>query len=285
MLIEKQLCSIIPDKNNEVDAEECFHAISEIKSILLSSCLDELVEEPFVAETESSSRNINSSDDLSPGEQLKAVMLAYLRSARFCDYPENKGPGVRGYWSMIPGGAGGIEIGTSMYTGVSAIANRFIHLELAQPGAWDEPLNVLIKVTCPYKRADNLSEIHSILNKMANAIPKEHRDFCARTYGHMVCEVVVKPSYIIKDSCGDNFADSISKNLDGSFTILGRNTSNEPRAITLHSRDQATGYKGSQALGIVECQLFSRREEIFNYFDLDINHEFQSSNRPNGMTF
>lgn len=127
--------SVKPPLNIE-EATECFKAIDAIKSILLSQCA-EVISIETVSKSSSPKENISSADNLSPGEQLKAVMLAYVRSARFCEYAPGTGPGVGGYWSYILGGKNDIEQGTSKYSGKYAIATAKYQVELN--GTWEHP--------------------------------------------------------------------------------------------------------------------------------------------------
>ena len=166
------------------EATECFQALAEIKSILLSTCSEAIdfgkVDRPDRREREV----IGSADDLEAGEQLKACMLAYLRSERFCEYPPGIGPSVRGYWSYVVGGQNNVEIGTSKYSGMTAIATYEYHVERGDK--WDDPVTVWNKSTRPFKKVTDPREINTVLANMASDIPKDRRDDCARTYGSHV---------------------------------------------------------------------------------------------------
>ncbi|KTD11193.1 chaperone protein DnaJ [Legionella gratiana] len=269
------------------EATECFKAIDAIKSILLSQCA-EVISIEKVNKTTGSKENINSADDLSPGEQLKAVMLAYVRSARFCDYAPGTGPGVGGYWSYILGGKNGIEQGTSKYSGKYAIATAKYQVELNEK--WEQPLTVFDKSTRPFTTVSDPRVIHEVLVMMADSIPKELRDHCAKIYGSHVREQpvsVLAPKetltkvkhtapYLILDPEGNNYADGIRQNADHSFTIFGRNCNGQRREITLFQDGQVLGFNGNPNLGIVGSQFFENREELFHHFGLDISQEIPS---------
>ena len=115
-------------------------AINEIRAILLSNFVDALEESAVASKAVGSKAKVTSADELSFGEQLKAHMLAFSRSARFCDYPDGTRPGVPGSWSIIPGGVNSTQIGTSMFSKRDAIATKRFQVELI--GKWSEPLIV-----------------------------------------------------------------------------------------------------------------------------------------------
>lgn len=272
--------SVTPPLNVE-EANECFKAITAIKSILLSQCAEIVhISAASVSKSSNQKEEIRSADDLSHGEQLKAVMLAYVRSARFCDYAPGTGPGVGGYWSYIVGGKHGIEQGTSKHSGKYAIATAWYQVELGD--SWEQPLTILNKSTKPFTKVLDPQIIRDVLAMLADSIPKELRDHCATIYGSHVREMPVlaakelpvtrpyKP-YIIIDPQGNNYADGIRQNQDHSFTIFGRNYSGQPREITLFQDGQVLGFNKNPNLGVVENQFFENREKLFQHFGLDIS--------------
>ena len=251
------------------EATQCFQAIQEIKSILLNHC--NMLKAEFKP---SAKEKIISVADLSPGEQLKAVMLGYTRSARFCDYPEGTGPDVPGYWSYIVDGQNAIEIGTSRYSRNAAIATPDYQVEASKD--WSHPLIVLNKRTQPFTPVVNPDEVHRVLKMMANSIPETQRTHCAKIYGSHVQEMrslaeAAQKAYVINDSEGNNYVDGIRHNADQSFTILGRNSKNQPRQITLFQNGKVLGFNPNGELGVVETQFFENREEIFHHFGLELS--------------
>jgi hypothetical protein len=281
---------------NIAEATECFKAIDAIKSILLSQCAEVIHKSvAAVGKMAGEKEEISSADDLSPGEQLKAVMLAYVRSARFCDYAPGTGPGVGGYWSYIVGGKNGIEQGTSKYSGKYALATVKYQVEL--DGTWEQPLTVLNKSTKPFTKVSDPQVIREILTVMADSIPKELRDHCAKIYGSHVREksvIVAKeapkvvertPPYVILDPQGNNYADGIRQNKDHSFTVFGRNCSGQPREITLFQDGQVLGFNRNPSLGVVGNQFFENREELFKHFGLDISQAIPSLSSQKSLSY
>ncbi|VEB36832.1 chaperone protein DnaJ [Legionella sainthelensi] len=277
------------------EANECFKAIGAIKSILLSQCAEVIYTSvASVGKASSVKEEIRSADDLSPGEQLKAVMLAYVRSARFCDYAPGTGPGVGGYWSYIVEGKNGIEQGTSKYSGKYAIATVSYQVELDD--TWEQPLTVLNKSTKPFTKIQDPRVISDVLTMLADSIPKKLRDHCAKIYGSHVREVPVlsakeipvtvtyKP-YVIIDPQGNNYADGIRQNKDHSFTIFGRNCNGQPREITLFQDGQVLGFNRNPNLGIVGNQFFENRKELFQHFGLDISEAIPSLSSQKPLSF
>ena len=277
---------------------ECFCAINEIKSIFLSNCVDVVPESAGVGA--SVSKDVKSADDLSPGEQLKAYMFGWVRAARFCEYPAGTGPGIRGYWSYISPGTNDSEIGTSKLSGNLAVATSDYQVEVT--GEWNQPVTVFDKSTRPFTTVSNPQKIRTVLEMVADTIPKESRDHFAKFYGNSVREkpalasadysttmfkkavrgdertvssaaAIKEPPFVINDAKGNNFVDEIRKNSDNSFTIFGRNNRNEPRQLTLFQDGRAVGYKPEAPLGIVEHQFFANRTGIFHHFGLNINEE------------
>lgn len=263
------------------EATACFKAINEIKANLLSNCPEVIAEG---GQNANSKEEIRSAKDLSPGEQLKAVMVGYMRSARFCEYPKGTGPGVPGYWSYISGGGNDIEMGTSNYSRKYAIATKDYQVEM---GAWDQPLTVLNKQERPFKIVSDPLMIQKIVTMMTDSIPQEMRDHCAKIYGSHVREkpVLTEKPFIISDPEGDNYVDSIRENADHSFTISGRNASGQPREITLFQDGEVLGFNKSQELGIVGNQFYENREEIFHHFDLDISEAIPSQGSQRRMGY
>ncbi|KTD82175.1 DnaJ domain-containing protein [Legionella waltersii] len=277
------------------EATECFKAIGAIKSILLSQCAEVIYSSvPTFGKNSSVQEEIRSADDLSPGEQLKAVMLAYVRSARFCEYAPGTGPGVRGYWDYIVGGKNGIEQGTSNFSGKYAIASPNYQVEL--DAAWDQPLIVLNKGTKPFTKMMDPHGISEVLGMLADSIPRELRDHCAKIYGSHVREIPVlaekeipvaityKP-YVILDPKGNNYADGIRQNKDNSYTIFGRNSTGQSREITLFQDGQVLGTNRNSNLGIVGNQFFENREELFRHFGLDISQAIPSLSVTKALSY
>lgn len=288
------------------EATACFQAINEIKSIFLLQCPDVTSEASAADENVSSSSSkkaapvdkttVNSADDLSYGEQLKAVMVGYIRSERFCEYAEGTGPAARGYWCFIMGGDNGIEIGRSRFSGNIAIATRHFQVELGQ---WDEPVIVYDKTRRPFTTISDPQRINEVLQSLAMCIPKERRDHNAKTYGEHVREpralseekkhaelpentqslLSVAP-YMIEDLRGNNFVDGVRQNADHSFTIYGRNCNGDPREITLFEDGHVSGYNRSPDLGIVGNQFFENREAIFEHFGLHLSEELPNQMPP-----
>lgn len=284
-----------PPLKDAKEANECFVAIAEIKAILLSQCVEVMHAAAVAGKGSSATAEVSSASDLSFGEQLKAVMLAYVRSARFCEYPLNKGPGVPGYWSYIAGGKNNIEMGTSKFSGQGAIATPNYQVE--QSGEWDQPLIVFDKSKQPFIKVSDPQVIKMVFEMMATSIPEKYRDDCAKTYGGRVREsatlaagtasaaVMAPRPLVIEDPCGNNYVDGVRRNADDSFTILARNSSHQPREITLFQDGSVLGFNRSADLGIVGRQLLERREEIFQHFDLDLSHEIPSQSSRHRMGY
>lgn len=276
------------------EATECFRAVDEIKSILLSNCVDVMQESTGV--WASVPEDVKSADDWSSEEQLKAYILCYVRSERFCDYPKGTGPRVPGYWSYIQPGTNDTERGRSKFSQNPAIATSNYQVEVT--GEWDQPLTVFDKSTRPFTTVSNPQKRRAVLEMIAGTIPQDSRDRCTEIYGNHVREkptlasadnpvmmfkkavsgnnssvAVVKEPFVIYDPDGNNFVDGIRENSDNSFTIFGRNNSNQPRQLTLFQDGRAVGYKPEAPLGVVESQFLANRAEIFNHFDLNINDE------------
>jgi hypothetical protein len=78
----------------------------------------------------------------------------------------------------------------------------------------------------------------------------------------------VEPSaFVLKDSHGNNFVDSIQVK-DGVYTVKGRNASGVTRSITIDSEGNITGYNGSKDLGVVGRQMLANKEAIFKHFNV-----------------
>lgn len=149
-------------------------------------------------------------------------------------------------------------------------------------------LTIYNKSTRPFTTVSDPQVTREVLAMMADSIPKELRNHCAKIYGSHVREqsvlalketlVKVKPTapYLISDPEGNNYADGIRQNADHSFTIFGRNCIDQQREITLFQDGQVLGFNKSLNLGIVGSQFFENREEIFRYFGLDISQEIPS---------
>lgn len=126
---------------------------------------------------------------------------------------------------------------------------------------------------------------------MATSIPEDYRDDCARIYGSHVREsatlaaAMAPRPLVIEDPFGNNYVDGVRRNADDSFTILARNSSHQPREITLFQDGRVLGFNRSADLGIVGRQLFERREEIFQHFDLDLSHEIPSQSSRHRMGY
>ena len=267
--------STVSPRLSSEEATECFQALAEIKSILLSTC-SEVIDLGNVERSARDREALISADDLSPGEQLKAFMLAYLRSARFCEYPPGIGPGVRGYWSYVVGGQNHVEIGTSRHSGMMAIATEGYQVECGN--GWTDPVIVLDKRTRPFIQVTDQRQINTILANMASYIPKDRRDHCARVYGsHVRTQYLLEPvvtaiaavaSYTISDSYGDNYVDGVRENKDGSVTIFGRANDDGPREITLLPDGSAVGFRENSDLGEVGRQFYANREQILQHFNV-----------------
>lgn len=84
-----------------------------------------------------------------------------------------------------------------------------------------------------------------------------------------VPKVEITGSYILHDTNGDNFVDSIEEH-NGNYIIKGRNSSGQPRSITIDKDGNATGHQGSKDLGIVGRQMYAQREAIFDHFNIKV---------------
>jgi hypothetical protein len=275
---DKIATSSVQPPLNPDEATACFQAINEIKAILLSHCIHVTGDTAGVsagAAADEEKIEAKSADDLSPGEQLKTVIYAYIRSARFCEYPSGTGPNAPGYWANIPEGDNGIELGCSRFSGNAAIATPDYHVELGDVHNLNKPLTVYDKNN-GFEKLTNPQEINSVLGMMADSVPKRSRDNSARTYGSHVREVpavMKQPPFVIEDAMGNNYVDAIRRNSDDSFTILGRNTSGYRREITLYQDGSRSGYDGKMKLGIAEEQFYQARKDIFNHFDINLSEE------------
>lgn len=86
---------------------------------------------------------------------------------------------------------------------------------------------------------------------------------------HEVPKVETKASYILFDAKGNNFVDGVEEH-NGSYIIKGRNSSGQPRSITIDKDGNATGHQGSKVLGIVGDQMYAQRAAIFAHFNIQV---------------
>ncbi|KTC78242.1 hypothetical protein [Legionella brunensis] len=76
-------------------------------------------------------------------------------------------------------------------------------------------------------------------------------------------------AYVLVDPQGDNYVDSVEEK-NGTYIIKGRNASGAPRSITIDKNGNATGFNGSQELGVVGRQMYTQREAIFQHFNIKV---------------
>lgn len=118
-------------------------------------------------------------------EKLKAVILGYVRSARFVEYSPGTGPHAPGYWLPIHGGLDGIEIGASRYSSNPAIATRNYQIEVVDLN-FKNPLIVYRKNSRPYNQVSDIHELDTILHQMVSSIPEDLIEQNLQIYGQSV---------------------------------------------------------------------------------------------------
>ena len=250
------------------EATQCMQVLVEIQVILLSNCryMDDQV------------RAVVIDKQFTPEEELAALMLNYLRSARFFEYQDNKGPGVPGYWCLIPGGSQNVEIGTSFSSKKTAIANDQYHVERGMK--FNTPLSVYSKSNQPFTEIVDSEIRQAVLWQLAECIPEINRKHVTKLYGEFVVQKpAVMPSgsgffagghlsldFRIPDASGDNFATGVALSKDGDgYIISGKNNKGEARAIWVHADGGITGFNGCE-LGYVETQLARYKDRILSHF-------------------
>ena len=257
------------------EATLCMQALVEIKSMLLLNCMC----------MDDQARRAPREKLFSPEEELAALMLKYARSARFCDYRDNTGPGVPGYWCLISGGRQNVEIGTSRFSKKTAIANDQCHVEVSGP-KFSSPLAVYCKSSQPFSKIYDPEKRQAALQTLAQCIPAEQRKNALEIYGEYVAQkpavmasqggmfLAGRPAaspgeFRIADSSGDNFATGVclSKDEDG-YIISGRNGAGQQRFIQVHADGSITGFNGHE-LGYAEAQLARFKDSILLHFKFE----------------
>jgi hypothetical protein len=88
-----------------------------------------------------------------------------------------------------------------------------------------------------------------------------------------VKEAIVKGPFILQDIGGENFIDSVAEH-NGTYTITGRNSSQQTRKIIIDKDGNVTGFqsKGYENLGNVEKQMYDAfndpQERLLQHFDM-----------------
>ena len=249
------------------EATQCMQVLVEIQVILLSNCryMDDQV------------RTVVIDKQFTPEEELAALMLNYLRSARFFEYQDNKGPGVPGYWCLIPGGSQNVEIERLL-----AVKKRplpMINIMLSEVG------NLIHHCLCTQNQISHLQrlliqKLQAVLRQLVECIPEINRKHVTKLYGEFVVQKpAVMPSgsgffarghlsvdFRISDAGGDNFATGVALSKDGDgYIISGKNNKGESRAIWVHADGGITGFNGCE-LGYVETQLARYKDRILSHF-------------------